>query len=805
MKVFKKFIVAGLLVIAALTNLSAEDDDWFWNRKIAEVDYEGLNNVKKSNLTAVSSSYEDKEFTEELYAEMLDRLYALDYFEDIVPYVKHARNPEKIRIVFQVVERPVVGKIEFNGNSQLRNGDLRDKVNVKVSDVYIESSVLYDDRNLRDYYISKGFTDATVSHTTSVTDKGDIVVTFNIDEGSKTVISKIGFSGNTIVSERTLKGKLKLKEAGLFKDGAFQQSTLETDKQIISAYYQERGYIDFSIDDVVITSTLNEDKSRNELSIIYYLSEGSQYIYNGTSFVGNEVFPTERLASYITLKQGAVYDNTKFQQAMMNITSLYYENGYMSLGFNPVPSKDADKHEISYNIFISENPRSHIENISVKGNTKTKDYVILREIPIESGDVFSRDRIMSGLRNLYNTQYFSVVNPEYNQGSEPNLVDMVFTVEEQSTNTVQFGLTFSGAQAQTSGDFVMPFSVFGKLENSNLFGEGRSLSTGVTLSTTEQSLDVTYGQSWIKNLPIQFSSSLAVSHNTDQALRIGNDADGTINTKDYYMPVDGFTVNLGNSIGRRWVPNFAILTLAGGINNAITSNRYDESIYIPVDPTYAQYANRWGLSNSIWTSFSMDGRDVNYDPTKGWFFSEKLSWYGFIPMVESEFYLRSETKLEGYVKLLDIPVSDIWSFKLVFAAQTGLYGVYPTSNYFSDTHKLYIDGMFNGRGWQTLYAPQYRGKAMWTNNIELRIPLAPNVIGVAGFFDAAVVKNDTIELFTQTKLDDFYFSYGPSIRFLLPQFPLHMLFTWKFKTVDGEIKLLDKKPQFVLSFNLVNK
>jgi len=287
MKVFKKIIVVCILVLAAVTNLSAEDDDWFWNHKIAEVDYEGLNNVKKSNLNAISSSYEDKEFTEELYAEMLDRLYVLDYFEDIVPYVKHARNPEKIRIVFQVVERPVIGKIEFTGNSQIRNGELRDKVSIKVSDVFIESVVLYDDRTLRDYFIGKGFVDASVSHTTSVNDKGEVVVTFHINEGSKTVISHIGFSGNTIVSERTLKGKLKLKEAGLFKDGAFQQSTLETDKQIVASYYQERGYIDVSIDDVVVTSTLNEEKSRNELSITYYISEGSQYIYNGTSFVGN--------------------------------------------------------------------------------------------------------------------------------------------------------------------------------------------------------------------------------------------------------------------------------------------------------------------------------------------------------------------------------------------------------------------------------------------------------------------------------------------------------------------------------------
>lgn len=806
MKVRNKLLLAVLIFFTSCFSLYAQDDDWFWDHQIAEVEFEGLKNVKKSSLSGISSAYIDSYFTEDVYSQILDKLYALDYFDDIIPYVKHAKNPDKILLVFQVVERPVISKIDFKGNKGIRNGELREKINIKISDVYVESLVLFDERTLRDYYLSKGYSDIRISHQTVEKD-GNIEVTFDITEGSSTVISKIAFQGISVVSERNLKSKLSLKEVGLFKDGAFQSSTLEQDKQTILAFYQEQGYIDASIEDTQIERVFNEDKSRDELSITFYITEGSQYIYKGCVFDGNEVFDTERLSSFVRLKEDDVFNNTKFQEAMSNITSLYLENGYMGLDFRPVVSKDSDRHEIKYYIFISENTRSHIENISVKGNFRTKDYVVLREIPIESGDVFSRESIMNGLRNLYNTQFFSNVVPEYSQGSEPNLVDLVFSVEEQSTNNVQFGLSFSGNTSNHGNtDFQIPFSLFGKFEFGNLFGEGKTLSTGLTVSTTEQSLDFTYGQSWIKNLPIQFSSSLAIGHKADSGLRWIMNKDGSFNQDNYYMPFTGYSLTFSNSLGRRWTPNFAIITVSGGISNSINNNLFDETVFLPVDIGLSQFANRWGFANSIWSSFSIDGRDISYDPTKGWFASERLSWTGFFPNLETEFYLTTDTKAEAYWTFLSIPFNENYTFKLTLAGYSGLTTVIPVGNFLSDSSKVYIDGVFNGRGWQELSVGKYRGNALWSNKIEIRSPIVQNIIGVAGFFDAAVIKDKPEDLFNQLKVDDFYFSYGVAARFLIPQFPIHLVWAWKFRSNAGTINFENEmRPIFVLSFNIVNK
>ncbi|MBR1640413.1 MAG: outer membrane protein assembly factor BamA [Treponema sp.] len=796
----KKIVSVLLVLIGCAFFMSAQDDsEWYWGQPISKIEFEGLKNVRKSDLNGITSSFINQSFSVETYTDIVDRLYALEYFEDITPYAKHASTANNnVLLVFEVVERPVVYSISFAGNKKIRNGELREQIKMKTSDIYIESKVLLDERIIRNYYLQKGYTTSSVSHSIENTENG-VEVTFNILEGSNTVIKEIRFSGNNLASDRTLKNKIESKEVSLFKDGAYQPSTLELDKQKIITYYRDRGYADVNIIDTDIQTELNEEKQRNEITITFIIQEGAQYTYTGLRISGNEVFSEKELFRQQKLKVGSVYNETKFQEDLSSVVNVYYENGYMANEFYPSPVKDADRHEISYDLVIREHARSHIENIIIKGNSKTKEYVIRREIPIESGDIYSRDKIVNGLRNLMNLRYFSNVLPEYQSGSEENLVDLVWTVEEQSTSSLNLGMTFSGVTEPDS----LPISFFAKVENSNLFGEGKTISTSLTLSNTEQSFDFSYSQGWIGNLPISFSQTLSLSHTNSTALVNYWTPNMELSQRYYYMNYTGWSASLSSGIGRRWTPDYAILSLGTGITNSIIDNIYDESLYVPVDTGVSMYANRPGLVNSIYASFSVDNRDIAYDPTKGWFASERLTWYGLIPGVEREFFLRSDTKLEGYLKLLDIPFSDAWSLKLVLAGYTGLSCLFPTETGISESNKLYVDGMFNGRGWTEAYRSS-KGQLMLSNRLELRMPVVPGIIGIDGFFDAAALK-DTVQDIKNIGIEDFYFSYGPGLRFLLPQFPLHLLFAWKFRVVDGSPKFDDTPFQFVLSFNITNR
>ena len=794
----RKMLSVFFILFTSVFFVFAEDSEWYWNQPISKIDFVGLKNVKKSELSGLTSSYIGTLFTEDTYNDIIDRLYALDYFEDVSPYAKHdGKSENNVLLVFEVVEHPVIKEINLVGNTRIRNGELREQIKLKTSDVYVESKVLVDERIIRNYYMSKGYTTSKVSHTVEKTDDG-MIINFNINEGANTVIKEIAFSGNTIVSSRTLKSKLELKEIGFMRNGAYQPTTLEKDKQTVITYYREKGYADANVLDVKIESAFNESKSRNDLTLTFIIQEGFQYTYTGMTITGNEVFTTEELLPNAKLKVGSTYNETKFQEDLNTIQSVYYENGYMSNGFDITPIKDSDRHEISFNVTIKESSRSHIENIIIKGNSKTKDYVIRREIPIEPGDVFSREKIYTAMRSLLNLQYFSNVIPEPQQGSEANLVDLVWNVEEQSTKMLQFGMTFSGVTDPNQ----LPISLFFKIQDSNIFGEGKSISASLSLSNSEQSIGFNYGQNWIGNLPISLSQSLSISHESATSLVNFWAPDLTLYQNGYYYNYNGLSASLGTGLSRRFVYDYAILSLSAGLSNSLNNNIYDENLYVPVDTGVSTYANRWGITNYIYTGVSVDNRDVSYYPTKGWFTSQNFTWYGLIPGLEKEFFLRTDTKLEGYLKLMDIPFTDDYSLKLILSGYSGISVLFPTASGITDSHKLYIDGMFNGRGWTENYKVN-KGQVLISNKLELRLPIVPGIIGVDAFFDAAAIKPSFQDL-SSLSINDFYFSFGPGVRFLHPQFPLHLLFAWKFKTTDG-VPSFDTNPfQFVLSFNITN-
>ncbi|WP_191016500.1 outer membrane protein assembly factor BamA [Treponema zioleckii] len=796
----------------AETSKTAEADDssWFYGKIIKSVTFKGLKSVDSRDVDGVTSGFIGKNFSDDIFSEMLDRIYALDLFDDIVPEALPGdAKKSTVAIVFNVKERPVIYKIVISGNSQIRTAEIKEAISVKEKDIYIANKVLIDERAIRDLYLGKGFTDIKVSSKTKTTEKG-IEVTFSISEGNSTVIKTIEFVGNKTVTAKKLKKFLSLKEQGLFNKGAFQESQLEADKQKIVAYYQTIGYVDASVIDVNIATSVNTEKSRKELTITFVLQEGSVYTFGGISFNGNQIFSDEKLSSLMKLKVGDTFNQSKFQEGWGAIMDLYYENGYTSNRFQPVPNKDTEKNIISYTCLITENVRSHVEHITIKGNTKTKEDVIRREIPIESGDIFSKNKITNGLRNLYNLQYFSAVVPDVIQGSEENLVDLVFTVEEQSTTSVELGVTFSGV----SDPDDLPFALYAKWSNSNIGGTGRSVGVSSTIATDEQSIDLSYSQNWFMGLPITSSISTSFSHANLSALRLQIDGDGNIDSDSYYMDYEQYKWSLSFAVGHRWTPDWAILSLSTGVTGSLKNNIYDEDILIPLDTSVSEYANTWGWQNSIFLHYSMDGRNINYDPSAGWFASQRLTWYGLTPF-ESEFFLRTDTKLEKYFTLCDLPVTEGWNFKLVLMGYSGLSMLFPAPDTgIGESSQLYIDGMFNARGWTSIYNKK-RGKAMWSNIVELRMPLVPGVLAVDWFADAAVIKDTPEALFAGIDKTDVFFSTGPGIRFAIPQFPLRLLFanTGKFGSTDSSDKYgagdgewhWDKNWKFVLSFNIANK
>ncbi|MDR0302951.1 MAG: outer membrane protein assembly factor BamA [Treponema sp.] len=814
-----KFFFVLLFFITAVCVFSQQqqsEQDWFTGKPISDILFSGIKNTSQSELEALMFPYKGRIYDEDLYIEILTKLFALNYFINIDVSTQRADGGSKVILMFTVTEFPVIGRINYSGNSALRRSELSDVISTKITDIHNPVKIRADVEAIKNKYTEKGFPNATVSVTETPSGDSSINLTFVINEGNKITIKNIEFQGNTKFSQKVLKGQLSLKAKTLLNDGAFQEAKLIADIEAVTKYYQDRGYIDAAVKDV--TRTYDTDDKGTNMTITFMIEEGSSFTFGGVTFDGNIIFSTEQLDKLIYSKIGDTVNFTRLMTDLQRVSDLYYENGYIFNTIERITHKDEQTNVISYTVFIVERGRAYIEDIVIVGNEKTKTEVILREIPLEPGDVFSKTKVMDAMRNLYNLQFFSMVMPDTLPGSAENLMVLVFTVEEQPTTDVQFGFTFSGSSDPES----FPISGMIKWNDRNLAGTGNQIGAEVNSSVVDTtSMSLNYLHRWIMGLPLSggvdlsadFSRRFATMNNTapffngDETNFAFPDgfqsyeeyrAHDRLPPKDYLMEFRQWYLSLGFSTGYRWNTFLGIAGISGGTRFGIIKNIYDASLFRPFDPALRSGNNEWMPKNSFWLSLSLDQRDIFYDPSKGYYFYNRTGFFGILNS-EREHYIRDDLKIQYYYPLVNLPVTEKWNFRIIFAAQAGLSTIWkqpgrtPDSRVpmVEDVNKLSVDGMFVGRGWKNEY--RNKGLLLFDNWMELRFPLVNGILAFDIFFDAAGIETTQGYYLGRNEngdpnftIDNWRFSLGGGLRFTIPQFPFRLGLAKRFRFIDGE-------------------
>jgi len=834
----RTLLVLGVSVLLLVAVGAQEaNPDWFWNKPIESVQWEGLKKANRNDLDGVLRGYIGKPFTEDLWLEIQSKLYGLDYFDSIEPQaIASNSGTDGLVIRFIVKEKPSILLLKVDGNNSVRTSDVLGAASCKAGEFYNPAKLDSDDAAIVKFYQDKGYPDAKVTHEVrpSAGDPDLLEVVFHVSEGEKVSIRSIKFVGNNAIPSNVLKGKMTLKENGLFQDSVYSDAKLEESKAAILDLYATKGYVDARVVDVVKDYEKDAKTGKNWLTLTISISEGKQWIFGGVSFTGNQIFTTEKLQSLISLKPGAVLNYKKFQQDKAKIEDLYFESGYIYNQITFTPVRDEVSAKISYSVSIVEMGRAHIENLTIKGNTKTKDYVIKREMPLEEGDVFSKTKVLDGLRNLYNLQYFSTVSPEFYQGSTQDLMDLVINVEEISTAEVNFGVTLSSLGKQSA----FPLSGFVKWNDRNLGGTGQNLQTNVMLSQTEQSVGVALSDSWLWGKRISRSLGLNVGHSLEET---GQDSVAPIYTEEdipdpftglgsglnqwtgslsaipneYLMPYDNIDITLTGSLGYTHKSGKGDLGTSAGLSTGFGRSFYDADKYRPYEKELRETNNQWLWTNKLLGRVYFNSTDYWYNPSSGTFLSERLTITGLLP-VERQHYIKSDTRADAYFKLFTIPFSESYKLDGILALHTGFQALLksPWSSELQVTRDwISLDGTFNVRGWTNLYGS--KGTMLWENSVELRLPVIPNVVALDMFFDAGAMLGqkgmikmtgdkptvDTTKTNFSLDWDNFAFSTGLGARFIIAQFPFRLYLVKRF-TFDGAT--IDWKTQglnfdFVLS------
>jgi outer membrane protein insertion porin family len=824
----KRILSGILLFFLTLGGLYAQDESsWFVGKPVSGFQFQGLKQVTEAELLALLAPYRTKLFTYDMYWEMQNKMYALEFFESVsADAIAGDAEKKTVIISFQVKERPLISKVVFAGNSNMTEKEIRDVILVKDRAVWSEAKAKMDLDAIKTIYRNKGFLDTEVTYETKVNDiDGMVNLTFTIKEGPKTTVKKILFSGNQFASEGTLKGLLQTKEPALFANSDFQENKLKEDTDAIESYYTDNGYYFAKVEKVDRQLELNEAEQRKYIVITFYIKEGLQYTFGATTFQGNNIFETAKLAPFFRQKTGEILSKKKFKEDFMQVVNLYYDNGYVSTQINSREKIDEGKKVISFEIMIVEGDRSHIGRIIIQGNTKTKESVIRRELPFEEGDVFNRARIQRGYINIMRTGFFTRnIIFEPSPGLEEGLIDILITVEETPTANLEVGGSI------VPGDF--PFTAYANLLEKNFLGMGVSAGGNLNLTTTQQSLSGSYENGWLFGQRIlggiNFSAKHEIIQNVPQDIEMdmfnGDEPDAypdgpyhsraeyeaALNSglgipSQYTMEYHNIEFRLGVTGGYSIDTPIGLLGFRVQPSSALSYIEYDPTIERPFSNVLRSSLRQWLFINRLGLSASLNGTDIPHNPEKGYFLSQDVSFVGDF-MGGSRHYVRLTSEAEFYLKFFDIPVSDSWRFKIVLALHSDLNFIleplFKISPYTAVEDDLFrVDGMFVGRGWNI----RQRGQVMWDSKVELRMPIVEEALWWTIFYMEMVGLWQRPADFLSTDLDQgqfFYYSMGTGLRLTVPGIPMRLYLAKRFKIVNGEVVWQDGSIKFSDQFSL---
>lgn len=368
----------------------------------------------------------------------LKALYSTDLFSD----VKIAR--EGGALVVTVSEAPTINKIAFEGNKRITDEQLKGVVQSQSRGFMSKARVQSDVQRLLEAYRRNGRFRAQVEAKVISLSDNRVNLVYEIDEGDKTAVTRIGFVGNKAYSSGRLREVVKTRETGLLgwlrTTDTYDPDRLQADQELVRRFYMKNGYADMR----VVSATADLDRERNEFFVSFTVDEGEQYTFGDVDVQSSLArLDLGGLKSAVGTREGNVYSAEDVEKTMEAITLEAARQGYAFAQVRPRAQRDYANRRIAITYYVEEGQRVYVERINVRGNDRTRDYVIRREFDMSEGDAYSKVLVNKAERRLNRLGYFKTVKVNAEQGSAPDRVVVNVDVEEQSTGEIGFGAGYS--------------------------------------------------------------------------------------------------------------------------------------------------------------------------------------------------------------------------------------------------------------------------------------------------------------------------------------------------------------------------
>jgi outer membrane protein insertion porin family len=415
--------------------------------------------------------------------EGLKALYATGLFEDV-----HISHPGG-RLVVTVVEAPVINQVAFEGNKKAKDEQLQAEIQSKPRGTLSKPVVQSDVQRIIEVYQRSGRFDVHVDPKIIELPNNRVNLVFEIKEGAKTGIQEIDFVGAHAFSSGRLMNVIKTAKSNwlsfLQTTDIYDPDRVEADRDLLRRFYLQHGYADVRI----VAATGIYDPARQGFVVTFTIDEGSQYRV-GTIDVASNVRAIDpaSLRSRIKFSAGSVYNADLVEKSVEAMTIEAAKRGYAFANVRPRGDRNAQNHTISLVFVLEEGVRAYIERINIRGNTRTRDYVIRREFDIGEGDAYNRALIDRAERRLKNLDFFKTVKITNEPGSAPDRVVVNVDLEEKSTGE----FSISGGYSTAEG-FISEVSIAER----NLMGRGQFAKATVSYGQYTRGVDLSFVEPYL--------------------------------------------------------------------------------------------------------------------------------------------------------------------------------------------------------------------------------------------------------------------------------------------------------------------
>ncbi len=427
----------------------------------------------------------------------IKRLYETGFFSDIILELEDVEDG--VRVIFKVEERPVIEDLKVEGNKALSRATIMRKLKTKTGQ-YLNLAVLKDDlASIKSEYERIGMPDISVEHridTDEATNKAKI--TISVLEGKRVKILRVYVDGNLHFSNRKIISLIKTRAASILNPGYFKEEQFDEDLERIKAFYLKNGYLD-----VKVEYRMDYD-AKGYIHLRILVDEGKQYTVGSITIKGNEEFSQEDVYSSLkTCLSDNVFTYDALREDVINIQGFYFGKGYIFVQIKETASVDpaSGKVDISYNIV--ENEIAYVDRIEIRGNVKTRDKVIRRELRIKPGERFDGDKLKRSKERLYNLGFFEEINYDTEPGTEPNQRNLVVDVKEAKTGSISFGGGYSSID-QFVGFLEIEQKNFDWRNWQTFTGAGQNLRVRGEMGSLRQNFELSFTEPWMFDHPVSF-------------------------------------------------------------------------------------------------------------------------------------------------------------------------------------------------------------------------------------------------------------------------------------------------------------